>query len=284
MERTEQLLEVDRRLVYKAVDLKRIALVTNGRYLVKRGALTQLSERRTKGFMQGRTKTRSLYVFLFNDLLMITKKKLNGTYVCKDYAARRFVDIEPLEADSHKIPATTSASLPDRAHLFLCVLMRNARGRMTELLLNAESETDRERWLSAIRPPACANPEEKVYPEWDCPQYIALHEYNASQADELCLHVDDIVNVTRKMPDGWFYGEKTGGSGSSGWFPSSYVQQIYNEHVKANHYRQRLRAIQAASTLGRQQQQRSSQRGPSSSPFVDRLRRLSNPKTLFVGP
>lgn len=31
--------------------------------------------------------------------------------------------------------------------------MHNARGRQTELLLNAESESDRERWLSALRPP-----------------------------------------------------------------------------------------------------------------------------------
>lgn len=32
--------------------------------------------------------------------------------------------------------------------------MNNARGRQIELLLNADSESDRERWLSALRPPA----------------------------------------------------------------------------------------------------------------------------------
>uniref|UniRef100_A0A914S0P5 DH domain-containing protein n=1 Tax=Parascaris equorum TaxID=6256 RepID=A0A914S0P5_PAREQ len=49
MERTEQLLEIERRLVYKSPDLS------------------------------------------------------NGTFVCKDYSARRFVDIEPVEVDSPKV-------------------------------------------------------------------------------------------------------------------------------------------------------------------------------------
>lgn len=42
---------------------------------------------------------------------------------------------------------------------------------------------------------------------------------------------------------GWFFGERTRDS-KSGWFPSSYVQQVLNDHVRANNYRQRLRVIQ----------------------------------------
>jgi len=34
MERTEQLLDIERRLVYKCADLKRVPLVSNGRYVV----------------------------------------------------------------------------------------------------------------------------------------------------------------------------------------------------------------------------------------------------------
>ncbi|VDM77127.1 unnamed protein product, partial [Strongylus vulgaris] len=134
--------------------------------------------------------------------------------------------------------------------------------RQTELLLNAESETDRERWLSALRPPISANPEEKIYAEWDCPQAVAVHTYNKNQDDELSLEVGDMVNILRKMPDGdfsylmnvyinlsgWFFGEKTT-DGQSGWFPSSYVQQILNDHVRANNYRKRLRLIQVCLQL-----------------------------------
>ncbi|CAI4227485.1 unnamed protein product [Auanema sp. JU1783] len=274
MERTEQLLEVDKRLVYKDPDLKRIPLVSNSRHLVKRGTLTQLVERRTKGLLQGRQKARSIHVFLFSDIIMITKKKINGTYVCKDYASRPYVDIEPIEPDNPRIPPGVISSLATRPHLFLCVLMRNARGKQTELLLNAESETDRERWLSAIRPPTSSNPEEKVYPEWDCPQCIVVHPYAKSQDDELNLQVGDMINILRKMPDGWYYGERCRDN-VGGWFPSSYIQQVLNDHVRANNYRHRLRLIQAASGITR------GNVGRGTSPFMDRLRRMSNPRQLF---
>nr|CDJ97049.1 Dbl homology (DH) and Pleckstrin homology and Src homology-3 domain containing protein [Haemonchus contortus] len=273
MERTEQLLEVDSRLVYKDPDLKKIALVSNCRYLVKRGSLVQLVERKNRNILQGKQKTRNVYIFLFSDIILITKKKLNGTYECKDYAARRYVDVQPIEIDNERVALT---SFPTRPHLFLCVFMRNARGRQAELLLNAESETDRERWLSALRPPISTNPEEKIYAEWDCPQAVAVHCYNKNQDDELPLEVGDMVNVLRKMPDGWFFGQK-GSDGSSGWFPSSYVQQILNDHVRANNYRKRLRLIQAASSVSAREGVVKS----SSTPLMDRLRRMSNPRFLF---
>ncbi|KAI1707214.1 rhoGEF domain-containing protein [Ditylenchus destructor] len=248
MERTEQLLEIERRMIYKAADLKRIPLVTSGRYVVKSGLITQVIEKRSKGkinMLQSKQKTRSVYLFLFSDLLLIAKKKLNGTFVCKDYAPRRFIVIEPVEPHNHKVPAGAVSALPGKPHLFFCILLQNARGKQMELLLNAESESDRERWLSAMRPPTTANPDEKIYAEWDCPQAIAVHTYEASQEDELSLENGDLVNILRKMPDGWFYGERTR-DGKGGWFPSSYVQQVLNDHVRANNYRHRLRVIQAA--------------------------------------
>ncbi|PAV67618.1 hypothetical protein WR25_02347 isoform A [Diploscapter pachys] len=242
MERTEQLLDIERRLVYKDPQLRRMPLVSKSRYLVKRGALTQIVERRGNALLQGRSRTRNIHVFLFSDMIMITKKKVNGTYTCKDYAERKFVDMEPIEPDNPKIPQGAISSLAGRPHLFLCVLMRNARGKQTELLLSADSETDRERWLSSVRPPTSANPEERIYAEWDCPQAVAVHAYSKSQDDELELQIGDIINILRKMPDGWFYGEKQR-DGTGGWFPSSYVQQVLNDHVRARNYRQRLRII-----------------------------------------
>ncbi|NP_001364847.1 SH2 domain-containing protein [Caenorhabditis elegans] len=278
MERTEQLLDIDRRLIYKDADLKRIPLVSNSRYLVKKGVLTQLVERRSSNILQSRQKARTLHVFLFSDMIMITKKKLNGTFVCKDYAARRFVDMQPIEPDNPKIPLGATSNLVGRPHLFLCTLMRNARDKQTELLLSADSETDRERWLSAVRPPTSTNPEEKIYAEWDCPQALVVHAYQPSQADELQLNIGDSLNILRKMPDGWLYGERAG-DGLGGWFPSSYVQAIINDHTRANNYRQRLRIIQAASGWHGNASPSSTRSGGM--PLMDRLRRMSNPKTYF---
>ncbi|CAJ0960202.1 unnamed protein product, partial [Mesorhabditis belari] len=280
MERTEQLLDVDRRLLYKDNDLKRIPLVTANRHLVKRGCLYELSEKGTRSLLHSRQKARHIYLFLFSDLLLITKQKMNGTYVCQDYAERRFVDTSPLEPENPKIPCGLLHQLPTRPHLFSCVLMRNARGKQSEWLLSADSESDRERWLSAMRPPASANPEEKVYAEWDCPQAVTMHAYSKAQDDELDLSVGEHVNILRKMPDGWFYGERVR-DGVGGWFPSSYVQQLINDHTRAKNYRQRLRLIQAAADLRNDHPLSIGARSTRPPALIQKLRRMSNPKQLF---
>uniref|UniRef100_A0A914XIE6 Uncharacterized protein n=1 Tax=Plectus sambesii TaxID=2011161 RepID=A0A914XIE6_9BILA len=249
MERTEQLLDIDRRLIYKNGDLRRIPLVSSGRYLIKHGQLTQICDRgglRKSSLLasvHSKRRSRPIYLFLFSDLLMVTKKKVNGTYVAKDYCMRAFVEIEPMEPTSPKVSPTLLTALPLKPHLFTCTLMNNAKGKQSEMLLSAESESDRERWLSAMRPPTSANPEESVYPDWDCPQATTVHRYASAQDDELHLEIGEIVNVLRKMPDGWYFGERCR-DGKAGWFPSSYVQEILNDHVRAKNYRQRLRMIQ----------------------------------------
>ncbi|CAJ0587068.1 unnamed protein product, partial [Mesorhabditis spiculigera] len=280
MERTEQLLEVDRRLVYKDSELKRVALVSAHRHLVKRGCLYEISERGPKSLLHSRPKARHVYLFLFSDLLIITKQKMNGTYVCQDYAERRFVDTSPLEPENPKISSGLLHQLPNRPHLFLCVLMRNARGKQSEYLFSADNESDRERWLSAMRPPQSANPDERVYAEWDCPQAVAVHSYGRAQDDELDLAVGDHVNILRKMPDGWFYGERSR-DGTGGWFPSSYVQQLVNDHTRAKNYRQRLRMMQAASDL-RSDLPPHMSRHAKPPALIQKLRRMSNPRQLFL--
>ncbi|EJW83383.1 SH3 domain-containing protein, partial [Wuchereria bancrofti] len=332
MERTEQLLEIERRLVYKSSDLRRIPLVSSGRYLVKRGSLICLNEKRSKKLLNTRQQFQSIYIFLFNDIIMLTKKKVNGSYICKDYSARRFVDIEPVEVNDPKnyneelealcdtecllsssshvasvaadhifeiaaFPSThkdsssfnpmrnllqsVTAHIPlKKPHLFICTLMHNAVGKQVELLLNADSETDRERWLSALRPPACTNPEEKIYADWDCPQAVAVHRYSPSQEDELPLERGDLINILRKMPDGWFYGERVRDC-YSGWFPSSYIQQVLNDHVRAKNYRQRLRVIQAAADFRFHQRQMKIETEENARHIMERFRRLSNTKSAL---
>ncbi|KAL3119642.1 hypothetical protein niasHT_006728 [Heterodera trifolii] len=250
MAQTEQLLEIDAKVVYRGSELRRVPLVSSGRYLVKSGSLSQLVvERRGTSAL----KTRHLMLFLFSDLLLVTKGRTNGTFICKDYALRRFVFAEPLEANDARVPLRALhaiGSSSSNLHLILCTLAQNARGnQQVELLLNADSESDRERWLTAMRPPTCANTEDKIYSEWDCPQALAVHNYAIQQEDELSLSKGDVVNILRKMTDGWFYGERTRDA-QMGWFPSSYVQQVLNDHNKANSFRQKLSLVQQRSSAG----------------------------------
>lgn len=69
-------------------------------------------------------------------------------------------------------------------------------------ILSCATETDRQRWLHAMEPPASDNPDEKLYEQWDCPQVMAKHTYVGLQPDELNLDPGDVVNVARKMADG----------------------------------------------------------------------------------
>lgn len=69
-------------------------------------------------------------------------------------------------------------------------------------MFSCSSETDKERWLEALTPPKSEDPDETLYECWDCPQVTAVHNYVASQPDELSLNKGDIINVTRKMADG----------------------------------------------------------------------------------
>ena len=64
-----------------------------------------------------------------------------------------------------------------------------------------------------------------------------------TEEDQLGLSPGDVVNVLRKLSDGWYYGERIRDK-RGGWFPSSYVQQLMNDHVRAQKYRQRFRVLQ----------------------------------------
>lgn len=105
------------------------------------------------------------------------------------------------------VAALISSKAGRSPNLFTCVLMQNSREKHVELLLNCESESERERWLSSMRPPAYTNGGEKIYAKWDCPQAVVLHHYEARQEDELELKKGELVDILKKMEDGWYQGE-----------------------------------------------------------------------------
>lgn len=81
----------------------------------------------------------------------------------------------------------------------------NIKKNCSSQILACPSETERQRWLQATEPPASENPDDKIYEQWDCPQVMAKHVYQAQEPDELALDPGDIVNVTKKMADGMFH-------------------------------------------------------------------------------
>ncbi|KAL1421356.1 hypothetical protein MTO96_023150 [Rhipicephalus appendiculatus] len=224
MARMEEMLHISRTLEFR--ECRAVPLISSSRWLVKRGPLVRVSldsRRRTWGRLVQCART-SLHLFLFTDLLL----------ACAE--------------------ATLPSRLPDCCrHLFQLTLLQNSAGRTVEMLLAAESESDKTRWMDVLTPMVSSDPDERIYEEWDCPQVQCRHAYTPLQADELALEEADVVNVFRKMSDGWYEGERLR-DGARGWFPASHTVELVNLHVRSRNLRLRYRLLMASQTLLEKQQ------------------------------
>ncbi|XP_059061715.1 uncharacterized protein LOC131854611 isoform X2 [Achroia grisella] len=208
------------------------------RWLVRSGEMTQIVWKSDESKLTFGKKFHKvpLYVFLFNDILVITKKTGEDSYLGIDHCPRSLLEVSAGEA-------TGAAKYP-----LLLTLLENHDGCTVEMLASCPSETACRRWAEALAPAAAA-PGEALYAGWDCPQVAALYAYAPAQPDELQLAEGDVVNVTRKTGEGWYYGERTR-DGEAGWFPGSYTAEIASAHVRARHLRQRYRLLALSSSYG----------------------------------
>ncbi|XP_045785650.1 uncharacterized protein LOC123881112 isoform X3 [Maniola jurtina] len=206
------------------------------RWLVRSGEMTQLLWKTDELKLTFGKKFHKvpLHLFLFNDHLVITKKKGEECYVAIDHCPRSLVEV------------CSSDAAAGAKHALLLTLLENHEGRTVEMLMSCPTETDARRWSEALAPPA-ADAGETLYAGWDCPQVAALYTYAPTQPDELALAEGDIVNVTRKTSEGWYYGERTR-DGEAGWFPGAYTAEIASPHVRARNLRQRYRLLALSAT------------------------------------
>nr|CAH7746145.1 unnamed protein product [Callosobruchus chinensis] len=216
-----------------------INIVKENRWLLRSGTVTCFQPRSEDTRMTfGKRFTKfTLYLYLFNDLLLVTKKKNDQSFAVIHYCPRNFVELR----DVDMFPVILKKEAQDKNVLYLSIL-ENQEGKIVELLLSCSSESEKERWIEAFSPPRSDNPEETVYECWDCPQVTAIHNYAPCQPDELALSRGDVINVLRKMTDGWYNGERIR-DGQTGWFPSNYTVEIANPHVRARNLKQRYRLL-----------------------------------------
>ncbi|KAM7357149.1 ephexin isoform 1-T3 [Cochliomyia hominivorax] len=220
---------------------------TKPRYLVKKGELTHLIWRGDDAkltFGKKFSKT-TIFAFLFSDLLVLTKRKAEEQFSVFDYCPRNMLTI----TSGDELPQLPTKDLNSQTskNLILMTLLENHERKTVELLLSCPSVSEQERWLQAMRPPEAENPGEKLYESWDCPQVIAKHAYENNEPDVLNLDVGDVVNVIRKLPDGWYKGERIR-DGAIGWFPGSYTEEVNSVHVRARNLKQRHRLLTFTAT------------------------------------
>ncbi|XP_018119267.1 rho guanine nucleotide exchange factor 26 isoform X2 [Xenopus laevis] len=203
---------------------KPFPLVSSSRWLLKRGELTAYVE--DTGIFSKRTTKQQLYFFLFNDVLIITKKKSDESYNVTDYCLREKLVVE--QYDNVEPPSPVKNSTPmlysrqsSASHLFTLTMLTNYAGEEVEILLGAETLSDRARWITAlVHSKDRANTDRTTLT-----QVEITRTYTAKQPDELSLQVADVVLVYQKVNDGWYEGERLR-DGERGWFPVECAKEI----------------------------------------------------------
>ncbi|XP_011604978.2 rho guanine nucleotide exchange factor 15 [Takifugu rubripes] len=238
MRQMEELIYIHQSLEFDK--LRAIPIISQTRYLEKKGELQEMAKGAT--IFNMRVKFNPVYLFLFNDLLIITAKKGADRFVVLDHAHRSLVQVQPLDEGA--------GSSGPYEHCFNLTLLENHQGRTVEKLLKSPSQSDMHRWVAAFPNPTHPDGEdnEVIYEDWDCPQVQCVEQYVAQQTDELTLEPTEIVNVIRKTTEGMYQGIRLS-DGQKGWFPVGNVIEITNEHVRRRNLRERYRVLQAASRV-----------------------------------
>uniref|UniRef100_A0A8C6Z7Z0 Rho guanine nucleotide exchange factor 16 n=1 Tax=Nothoprocta perdicaria TaxID=30464 RepID=A0A8C6Z7Z0_NOTPE len=198
MERTEQMYTLQKQLEFGK--MKPFPLVSASRWLLKRGELYQLLSEESGIFRKG--SGRVCYLFLFNDVLIITKKKRGkeGGQSCGKEAG-----CEELGAALQPRCRCTRGCLPAPAW------GRALRHTPPALLAGTQHTGFTCSCLS-------------LFSSAELSQVEITRAYLAKQTDEISLQHADVVLVLGGE-DGWYWGERLR-DGERGWFPQSCARQI----------------------------------------------------------
>lgn len=222
MERTEQMYTLQKQLEFGKI--KNFPLISASRWLLKRGELSLPLAEEGGIFRKGSGRA-NCYLFVFNDVLIITKKKSEESYVVLNYAMLEQLSVEKIEnpeAPSSPSSKPTSGGVPRSGHLFRVTLNKDSEGKREAIVLATESLSDRARWMTALM--HREDREGDTPNKGDLKQVEITRAYLAKQTDEISLQQADVVLVLNQE-DGWYLGERLR-DGEKGWFPQSCAQEI----------------------------------------------------------
>ncbi|XP_052438172.1 rho guanine nucleotide exchange factor 26 isoform X2 [Carassius gibelio] len=221
MERTEMLYTINSQLEFK---IKPFPLVSSSRWMVKRGELTAFVE--GNGIFSKKTSRQQVYFFLFNDVLIVTRKKGEESYTVIDYALRDQIYVGSCQAEDLNLSSVrgTAGMLTSRQnianHLLQVRFRSNHSGNKVTMILGVELPNERARWISAL---GQINSNDKNN-RMNTMQVEVTRTYTARQPDELSLQVADVVLVSQTV-DGWYEGVRLR-DGERGWFLAECAELI----------------------------------------------------------
>ncbi|CAH6791898.1 Ngef [Phodopus roborovskii] len=226
MSRTEQMISIQKKMEFK---IKSVPIISHSRWLLKQGELQQMSGPKTSRTLRTKKLFREIYLFLFNDLLVICRQIPGDKYQVFDSAPRGLLRVEELEDQGQTL-----------ANVFILRLLENADDREATYMLKASSQSEMKRWMTSLAPNRRTKFVSFTSRLLDCPQVQCVHPYVAQQPDELTLELADILNILEKTEDGWIFGERLHDQ-ERGWFPSSMTEEILNPKIRSQNLKECFR-------------------------------------------
>ncbi|XP_078484799.1 rho guanine nucleotide exchange factor 26-like [Ciona intestinalis] len=219
LERTEEMIQLQTQLEFKCS--RSFALVSASRYVVKRGPLLKVSEDVVFGFR--RLTKQEIYLFLFNDVILVTKRKNDESYSVTDYCYKERLKSRDVINDPFS---------------FVIIMERTQDGQRIELKLEADKPNGKSRWMSALsRNKSFGQPISK-----EAMQVLIVKSIRAEEPDMISLKNMDVCVVLYTTSDGWIYGERMS-DGCRGWFSSGGAKEILNSKVREQNLYRRARLL-----------------------------------------
>uniref|UniRef100_A0A8C5CDI0 Neuronal guanine nucleotide exchange factor n=1 Tax=Gadus morhua TaxID=8049 RepID=A0A8C5CDI0_GADMO len=224
MSRTEELISIEKTLEFKC---KSVPIISHSRWLLKKGEVQQMSGPKSTRTIRSRKLYQPVYLFLFNNLLLITKRNSSGDkFQVLDSCTRAMLRTEDQEDQGQQL-----------ANIFNLKLLENQEERQVSYMLKTTSMSDKHRWICALTPHRC------MLSIPDSPQVQCIQSYTAQEPDELSVEMADVLNILERTDDGWMMGERLHDS-ERGWFPTRVVEEIQNKEVRAQNRKEVLRIQQ----------------------------------------
>ncbi|TNN01499.1 ephexin-1 [Takifugu flavidus] len=231
MSRTEELINIEKKLEFKC---KSVPIISHSRWLLKKGEVQQMSGPNSTRTMRSRKLYQPLYLFLFNNLLLVTKRSSSGDkFQVLNSCTRAMLRTDDLEDQGQLL-----------ANVFNLRLLENQEDREVRYMLKTTSMSDKLRWMYALTPNRRTRFMSTSTHQTDSPQVQCIQSYSSQEPDELSIEMADVLNLLERTDDGWMLGERLH-DGERGWFPSRVVEEIQSKEVRAQNLREAFRIQQA---------------------------------------
>ncbi|XP_036387111.1 rho guanine nucleotide exchange factor 19-like [Megalops cyprinoides] len=235
MKRTEELIHLNKKIHFEG---KIFPLISQSRWLVKHGELLEV-DTQTMSISGSKFKlpTRPVYLHLFNDCLLLSRRKDTWKFAVFVHAKIGQLKVKDL---SLKLQGVSGFIF----HLQLC----EGPQLKHQILLKARTESEKQRWISAMFPSDPEVSKEQISENEDLPQVQCIKSYQAVEHDELTLEKADVLQAKTITSDGWVEGIRLS-DGERGWFPKSYVEEIASRSARLRNLRENNRIKSATQKL-----------------------------------